>query len=155
MFSYPNFREKNFGLWVPVSITAFREEDRRFKMNMVQASILYDNLVFDADYKYSGQEFPYVKFTQFSITNKWVGLLSEIKIFTKFIVNAWGIIKHEHVKDEGDDIPDSAIESITLKSDSASSCLLTNQILNQPSSGYKVQCVVDYNPHLHRWPYIF
>ena len=152
MFSYPYFREKNFGLWVPISITAFREEDRRFKMNMVQASIYYENLKFDDDYKYSGEEFPYVKFTQFSITNKWVGLLSEIKIFNKFIANAWGIIKHEFVQGEvaGDDIPDSAIEKINLKSDSASSCLLTSQILNQPSSGYKVECVVDYNPHLHR-----
>ena len=96
MFSYNYFREYNFGLWVPISITAFREEDRRFKMNMVQCSILYENVKFDEDYIYTQELFPYVKFTQFTITNKWVGLLSDVKIYTKFIVNAWGIIKHQY-----------------------------------------------------------
>jgi len=152
MFSYEKYREYNFGLWVPISITAFREEDRRFKMNMVQASILYENLQFDENYNGNHELFPYVKFTQFSITNKWVGLLSEIKIFNKFIVNAWGIIKHEHESPDknNDDIPDSAIEEINLRSESSDSCLTSNQILNQPSSGYKVVCVEDYNPHLYR-----
>ena len=149
MFSYDYYREHHFGYWIPFSITAFREEDRRFKMNMVQAAIQYENLQFDGNYTYSDQIFPYVKFTQFTITNKWVGLLSQVKVFNKFIVNAWGILKHQYEspESEGDDIPDSAIEEFTLQSDSKDSCLLTNQILNQPSSGYKVECVRDYNPH--------
>ena len=152
MFSYKYYREYNFGLWVPISITAFREEDRRFKMNMVQASILYENLAFDENYNPNKELFPYVKFTQFSITNKWVGLLSDIKIYSKFIMNAWGIIKHQHESpgSENDDIPDSHIEEITLKSDAPDSCLVSSQILNQPASGYKVVCVADYNPHLYR-----
>ena len=41
MFSYNYFRDNNFGYWVPISFTAFRESDRTFKMNMVQASIQY------------------------------------------------------------------------------------------------------------------
>ena len=151
MFSYKYFREYHFGYWVPISITAFREEDKRFKMNMVQAAILYENLEFDEEYTHTNQLFPYVKFTQFSITNKWVGLLSEVKIFNKFIVNAWGILKHQYEAKEtaGDDIPDSAIEEFTLKSNSPDSCLLTSQILNHPSSGFKVECVIDYNPHYY------
>ena len=152
IFSYEYFREYNFGLWVPISFTAFREEDRRFKMNMAQASILYTNLGFDEEYNSNNELFPYVKFTQFTITNKWVGLLSDIKIYSKFIVNAWGIIKHQHESpgEENDDIPDSAIEELTLKSDTPDSCLTSNQILNQPASGYKVVCVADYNPHLYK-----
>ena len=130
----------------------FREEDRRFKMNMVQASILYKNLKLDDDYINNDELFPYVQFTQFTITNKWVGLLSDIKIYNKFIPNAWGIIKHkdESISKDGDDIPDSVLEEINLKSDSPNSCLLSSQILNQPSSKYKVQCVADYNPHLYK-----
>ena len=152
MFSYKYYREYNFGLWVPISFTAFREEDRRFKMNMAQASVMYENLAFDEEYISTQELFPYVKFTQFTITNKWVGLLSDIKIYSKFIVNAWGIIKHQHESpgSENDDIPDSAIEEITLKSDAPDSCLTSSQILNQPASGYKVVCVADYNPHLYR-----
>ena len=133
-----------------VSFTAFREEDRRFKMNMAQASILYENL---ERKRYSGTNtFPYIKFTQFTITNKWVGLLSDVKIFNKFIINAWGIIKHENESPdtESDDTPDSAIEEINLKSDSSDSCLKSSQILNQPASGYKVECVNDYNPHWYK-----
>ena len=151
MFSYKYFREYNFGLWVPISITAFREEDRRFKMNMVQCSILYENVKFDEDYIHTQELFPYVKFTQFTITNKWVGLLSDVKIYTKFIVNAWGIIKHQYqtTQDAGDDIPDSLIEEFTLRSETSTDCLKTNQILNQPASSYKVECVIDYNPHLY------
>ena len=150
MFEYSYFRENYFGLWIPVSFTAFREEDRRFKMNMAQASILYENL---ERKRYSGTDtFPYIKFTQFTITNKWVGLLSDVKIFNKFIINAWGIIKHENESPdtESDDTPDSAIEEINLKSDSSDSCLKSSQILNQPASGYKVECVNDYNPHWYK-----
>ena len=120
-------------------------------MNMVQCSILYENVKFDEDYIHTQELFPYVKFTQFTITNKWVGLLSDVKIYTKFIVNAWGIIKHQYqtTQDAGDDIPDSLIEEFTLRSETSTDCLKTNQILNQPASSYKVECVIDYNPHLY------
>ena len=153
MYSYNYFREYLFGYWVPISITAFREEDRRFKMNMVQAAILYYNVQFDEDYKPINYLFPYVKFTQFSITNKWVGLLSDVKIFNKFIVNAWGILKHQYLDqdDSADDIPDSAIEEYILRSDTKDSCLLTSQIVNQQAAGYKVECVSDYNPHYYKF----
>ena len=146
MFSYDYFREKQFGHWVPISFTAFRESDRRFKMNMIQASILYKNL----DYKYSDPKelFPYVQFTEFTITNKWIGLLCDIKIYNKFILNAWGIIKDEYkANHDNDDIPGSSIEVINLRSDSPNSCLLSSQLLNQPAQGYKIECVPDYNPH--------
>ena len=150
MFELEYFREYYFGLWIPISFTAFREEDRRFKMNMAQASILYFNL--PRKNWTPGDTFPYIKFTQFTITNKWVGLLSEVKIFNKFIVNAWGILKHQHESPDtvNDDTPDSAIQEINLKSDSPDSCLKASEILNQPASGYKAECVNDYNPHLYR-----
>ena len=146
MFSYNNYRDNNFGYWVPISFTAFRESDRTFKMNMVQASIQYDNLALDSEYLNSMETelFPYVKITQFTITNKWVGLLCDVKIYNKFMVNAWGIIRTIDPSDSGA----SQIEEISLRSDSSDSCLSTNQILNQPASGYKIECVPDYNPHL-------
>ena len=36
---------------------------------------------FDEEYTPTSYLFPYVKFTQFSITNKWVGLLCDVKIY--------------------------------------------------------------------------
>ena len=118
---------------------------------MAQASVLYDDLGFDEDtikeetYSY----YPYVKFTQFTITNKWVGLLSDIKIYNKFIVNAWGIIRHEHEPLGSDDIPDSALFELDLKSRDEDDCLLPNQIINQAGAEYKPICVNDYNPHFY------
>ena len=158
LFSYDYFREYNFGQWIPISFAAFRENDRLFQLNMAQASILYQNLYKDAEYK--GGYYPYVKFTQFTITNYWVGLLGDVKVYNRFIANAWGIIKYQHYTiaysgdQEGanDDIPDSAITEIDLKSDRSDSCLLSTQILNQPASNYKIECVIDNNPHFFRCP---
>ena len=39
---------------------------------------------------------------------------------------------------------------INLKSQSKETCLLTNQILNQPAFGYEIECVNDYNPHFYQ-----
>ena len=154
LFSYKYYRENNFGNWIPISFTAFRENDRLFQLNMAQASILYDNLVIDDNTEdgYRSNYFPYIKFTQFTITNTWVGLLSDIKVYNRFIANGWGIIKHQHesVGTAFDDIPDSAISEISLKSQTQDSCLLSNQMLNQPATGYKIECVSDYNPHLYK-----
>ena len=69
--------------------------------------------------------------------------MSEIKIYNKFIVNAWGIIQVRHNKYLG-----SPIEEISLNSDSPNLCLPPNKILNTPSYGYKTECVTDYNPHI-------
>ena len=156
LFSYEYFREYNFGQWIPVSFAAFRENDRLFQLNMAQASILYENLYIDKEYK--GGYYPYVKFTQFTITNYWVGLLGDVKIYNRFIANAWGIIKFQHYTISGigdtqganDDVPDSAITEIDLKSERGDSCLLSTQILNQPASNYKIECVIDNNPHFFR-----
>ena len=144
LFSINDFREIFFGIWVPISFTAFREQDRRFKMNMAQASVHMYNLAKDSSYNNPNDLFPYVKFTQFSITNRWVGLLSDIKIYNKFIINAWGIIQHQHQSFYSLGDP---IEEINLKSDFSDSCLLSNQILNKPSLGYKQECIPDYNPY--------
>ena len=153
LFSFPYYRERNFGYWVPVSFAAFRENDRLFQINMAQASILYDDLPLDNDeggYKRT-EYFPYVKFTQFTITNYWVGLLSDVKIYNRFVINAWGIVRHEHetIGQARDDVPDSAIEEIDLKSETVETCLNPNQILNEPSSSYQIECVPDYNPHFN------
>ena len=145
LFSYGYYREHNFGLWVPISFTAFRENDRLFQMNMAQASILYSNLGIDGEY--TGDYYPYVKITQFTILNTWVGLMSDVKLYDRFIVNAWGIVRHKLVGDSVDDVPDSAISEIDLKSNDEGTCLSSSQILNQPASGYIIECVPDYNPH--------
>ena len=152
MYSYPKFREDLFGLWIPISFTAFREDDRKFKMNMVQASILYTNMGSDADYSDTKDIFPYVRFTEFTITNKWIGLLCDIKIYNKFMANAWSMIKYKYSDkaNDRDDAADTAIEEINLRSDTPESCLLSNQILNQPASGYKIECVADYNPYFYK-----
>ena len=152
MYTYPRFRENLFGNWIPISFTAFREDDRKFKMNMVQASILYTNMESVGDYSDTKDIFPYVKFTEFTITNKWIGLLSDIRIFNKFIANAWSIIKYKFgaIESERDDIANSEIEEIILRSDSPTSCLSSTQILNQPAYGYKIECVPDYNPFLFK-----
>ena len=155
IFSYEFYREFHFGEWVPVSFAAFRENDRLFQLNMAQASIHYENLNVDRDEDgYQGDYFPYIKFTQFSITNYWVGLLGDVKVYNRFIANAWGIIKfqHETLGDANDDIPDSAISEINLKSETKDTCLLSTQILNQPSSSYKIECVIDNNPHFFKCP---
>ena len=149
MFSLNAFREYYFGIWIPVSFTAFREEDRRFKMNMAQATFLYYNLGFDSNYIYSDELFPYIKFTQFTITNNWIGLLSDIKIYNKFIINAWGIVQRESRtrSDHGTYYLGTPIDEISLKSDSSNNCLLSNQILNHQGIEYKIECVSDFNPH--------
>ena len=152
MFSYQKFRENLFGHWIPISFTAFREDDRKFKMNMVQASILYSNMESKANFSETNDLFPYVQFTEFTITNKWIGLLSDIKIYNKFMANAWSIIKYKygsHPSDK-DDLADTATDEINLRSDSPESCLLSIQILNQPASGYKIECVPDYNPYFFK-----
>ena len=156
LFSYPYYREYNFGHWIPISFAAFRENDRLFQLNMAQASILYDNLKFDDEatdgYGKDGKYYPYVKFTQFSILNTWVGLISDVKVYNRFIANAWGIVRHQHeiLTTASDDVPDSAISEIDLKSETEDTCLLSNQILNKPASGYKIECVNDYNPHFYK-----
>ena len=142
LFSYEYFRVYNFGQWIPISFSAFRENDRLFQLNMAQVSILFENLKIDTDKGgYNGYYFPYIKFTQFSITNLWVGLLSDLKNYNRFVANAWGIVKFQHdtLGDANDDAPDSAIAEIDLKSNSKDTCLLSNQISNQPSSGYKIE----------------
>ena len=155
LFSYPYYREHNFGHWVPISFAAFRENDRLFQMNMAQASILYENLPFESEtkdaYTLTGKYYPYVKFTQFSILNTWVGLLSDVKVYNRFLANAWGIVRHQHetLGTAVDDVPDSAISEIDLKSETENSCLLSTQILNQPAAGYTIECVTDYNPHFY------
>ena len=156
LFSYSYYREHNFGQWVPISFAAFRESDRTFQLNMAQASILYQNLEIDSNandgYGYNHYYYPYIKISQFTITNTWVGLLSDVKIYNRFIANAWGIIRHQHetLGEAKDDIPDSAIVEIDLKSQSKEGCLPTNQILNQPGPGYQIECVNDYNPHFYK-----
>ena len=155
LFSYDYFREYHFGQWIPVSFAAFRENDKLFQLNMAQSAILYKNLYIDNGIDgYEGGYFPYIKFTQFTITNYWVGLLGDIKIYNRFVINAWGIIKfqHETLGNAQDDVPDSAIIEIDLKSETEDTCLLTTQILNQPASNYKIVCVNDYNPHFFQCP---
>jgi hypothetical protein len=149
LYSYPYYREHHFGEWSPISLAAFRENDRLFQTNMVQCSIHYENLGFDKEF--GGKYYPYLKFTQFSITNTWVGLLSDVRIYNRFVANAWGIIKYAYqtVDKSDDDIPDSAVNVLNLKSENEDSCLLLTQILNKPATGYKIQCVADYNPHFY------
>ena len=71
---------------------------RTFQLNMVQASIYLSNLPFNfggSDSTGGGvltYEMPYLEFTEFLITNSWVGLIRDVKIFDDFIMNAWGSI---------------------------------------------------------------
>ena len=39
-------------------------------------------------------EMPYIDFTEFAITNSWVGLLRDVKVYDDFIINAWGAIRN-------------------------------------------------------------
>ena len=81
LFSINDFREIFFGIWVPISFTAFREQDRRFKMNMAQASVHMYNLAKDSSYSNPNDLFPYVKFTQFSINKFAIRKISKIKFY--------------------------------------------------------------------------
>ena len=38
---------------------------------------------------------PYLYFSEFSITNKWIGLLSDLKIYKDFIIHPWNLIKQD------------------------------------------------------------
>ncbi len=58
--------------------------------------------------------------------------------------------KYSDKANDRDDAADTAIEEINLRSDTPESCLLSNQILNQPASGYKIECVADYNPYFYK-----
>ena len=154
LYSYPKFREEQFGHWIPISFAAFRQSDKLFQLNMCHAAILYEDLPFDSDpggFGGRNEYFPYIQFTQFSITNTWVGLLSDVRIYNRFIINAWGIVRHafQTVEQSGDDIPDSTISVLDLKSSDKEGCLRLTDILNKPASGYKIECVVDFNPHFH------
>ena len=140
IFKYSNFRKQNFGFWIPISIAAFRESDRTFQLNMLSASIKNTNL----DYKFnsSSLEFYKVDFKEFIITNNWVGLLSDIKIYDRFMVNAWGIIKNNLYES---DFP--PIFALSLKSSSKINCFSQDLLLYSPGSSYEYRCVMDYNNH--------
>ena len=139
IFQYTNFRNGNFGFWIPISIAAFRESDRTFQLNMLSASIKNSNL----DYKLDASEFYKVDFKDFIITNNWVGLLSDIKIYDRFMVNAWGIIRNKNIQS---DFP--PIFALSLKSSSVTNCFSQDLLLHSPGSSYEHRCVMDYSIYL-------
>ena len=149
IYNYTNFKNK-FGLWIPISIAAFREYNRTFTLNMVTASILYSNL----GYNMGGgtrenspsriTEFPKMQFTEFSITNKWIGLISDLKIYNTFILNAWGVIRYKN-KDEVSKMP---YVQIDLKSkDNEINCIISSDLLLDINHDIKIKCIPDFNPH--------
>ena len=80
------------GIWKIIDGPALRNEDNYDDNNKGG----FGKKSFSNDENYGGGYYPYVKFTQFTITNYWVGLLGDVKIFNRFIANAWGIIKFQH-----------------------------------------------------------
>ena len=146
IFRYDQFRESFFGLWIPISITVFREYNRTFTMNMVSASMQYKTLGFNMG---GGNvelltEFPKINITEFSITNKWIGLLSDVKIFNTFILNAWGIVKF-HSEDE---VAKKPFKQIDFKiKGSTTECVKQSDLSMDLGYTLKVKCVPDFNPH--------
>ena len=136
IFEYFNFKKDRFGHWCPISIAAFRESDRTFQLNMVQASIYLSNLPFIFTYPY---EMPYLEFTELSITNSWVGLLRDVKIFDDFIMNALGSIINPN--DDSTKIPFINIPLRDYYNDCAN-----KTDFDSLSDEFGFKCVKDYNP---------
>ena len=89
-------------------------------------------------------EFPKMQFTEFSITNKWIGLISDLKIYNTFILNAWGVIRYKN-KDEVSKMP---YVQIDLKSkDNEINCIISSDLLLDINHDIKIKCIPDFNPH--------
>ena len=142
IYEYKNFREKYFGHWVPFSISTFRETDQTFRRNMANCELSHYDLPY-INGNLNDYTLPYLYFSEFSITNKWIGLLSDLKIYKDFIIHPWNLIKQD------DDIIKKYLKySIPLKSTSPGrTCLYQSDILTTTDAGFQVECVPDYNPH--------
>jgi hypothetical protein len=141
IFEHQSLKEE-FGHWIPVSIAAFRESDRTFQLNMVQAAILKKNLeyIYDSNSDSLTYEMPYLDFTEFAITNKWVGLLRDVKVYDDFIINAWGAIRNPN-----DDSATNPFVYIPLY-DNNYKCLRSIDYISS-NDNYEPICVRDYNPY--------
>ena len=145
IFEYEFYRNTSFGHWIPISLSVFREYDRTFTMNMVTCSVLNTQLGFDMKNTGLISEYPKIVISEFSITNKWVGLLSDLKIYNTFMVNAWGIIKYG----EEDEVARFPFRQIDFKvKESNNECIKHSDLLTDLGNTYKINCVLDFNPHL-------
>ena len=148
IYEYSPFREVHFGHWVPVSIAIFRESIRTFRINMIQAAIYYENL----EYLDTRPHYLYLSLNEFSITNRWIGLLADVKIFNHFIMNAWGLVKQNNEpKIAFTEYGKYVVYEIDMKTKTSSkNCLLKSDILTTTDSGFELVCVNDYNPHWYQ-----
>ena len=145
IFEYFDFRYDNFGLWVPISLSMFREYDRTFTLNMASCSIGNYHIPFNFQ---SGTEFPTLYIRQFTITNTWVGLISDVKIYEKFYINPWGVFKFGWLTD----LALEPIYDFNLKSIDSNNCLKSSDLLISPGNTFKFECVTDYNYNWKKCP---
>jgi hypothetical protein len=84
-FAYPNFQQSLFGVWVPISIALFRSATAAVIPNLNSLSIDKVNLeCLDTSY-------PSIPVTEISFPNGFIGYVSDVTIYSTFIINAWGI----------------------------------------------------------------
>ena len=146
LFEFENYKKQEFGHWAPVSIAAYRETDRTFQLNMVQASIYTENLAFNWGGNDGGAityEMPYLEFTEFSITSDWVGLIRDVYFFGDFIMNVWGSINNRNILN--DDTTYVPLINISLR-DFEGDCVNRSDLISPPEDFVPV-CKYQYNPY--------
>jgi hypothetical protein len=84
-YTYANYQEKYFGVWVPISLALFRSPSLTLQPNMSQMTI--DDTLLP---KLTATD-PNYGVTEISFPKGFIGMVSEIRLYSTFVVNAWGI----------------------------------------------------------------
>lgn len=86
-YTYANYQEKYFGVWVPISIALFRSPNLGLQPNMSQMTI--DDTLLP---KLAATD-PNYGVTEISFPRGFIGMVAEIRLYSTFIVNAWGLVQ--------------------------------------------------------------
>ena len=92
-FKYQNFLQK-MSIWIPVSISAFRSKDLTLQKHFV-AMTVHDTPL---EYYFSdlaNKEYKKFSFDTFKFAKNMIGHISDITLFSSFIINAFGYALHK------------------------------------------------------------
>ena len=88
-----------FGIWIPVSISAFRANDYNFRKNFV--SMTFDNklLPYLGFYNNTEKIFSKFPFDTFKISKYLIAHIADVTLYDLFIINGFGYAQHKYLKD--------------------------------------------------------
>lgn len=136
-FSYENFQSEFLGRWTPISIAMYRSNNPLIFPHMNSVTIHYKTL---APLDLPSKSF---QISELTISNNYIGLLSNIIIYKNFIVNAWGFASHYTSNDVN---LDYQLFTFPLKSNTNTDCIKNSDLSSGTISSLGIICVSDYNP---------